>query len=323
MRVFRPIKRARRACYLIPVLFGIALLIFFIQAPAALCQTAGPAKIAIIVSSKIQPYLDAVEGIKEIIAEKSDVSLDLVIPEEMDEKRSAALAARLSSCEFKAFIAVGPEATLFLWGNVERPCNAIRTFTMVLNPAGLVPGMDLLCGVSLNMPVNEQINQIFRTLPELKRIGILYDPKHNQTFFEQASKDAAERRIGLLPIPVDSPAQIPSVLNGVWKSIGALWLIPDQTVISESLVQFIIKEAISNGVVVIGYNRFFLKSGAGMAMVVDYRGIGKQTAFLLLERLAGSACRMQQPDIQPILNQGILNRLGIRFDDPIPPMARE
>lgn len=41
--------------------------------------------------------------------------------------------------------------------------------------------------------------------------------------------------------------------------MDALWLIPDRTVISESIVKYVIKEAFLRKVPVIGYNRFFMK----------------------------------------------------------------
>ena len=108
-----------------------------------------------------------------------------------------------------------------------------------------------------------------------------------------------------------------------WKEIDVLWLIPDRTVISESIVQHIIKEALFNRVPVIGYNRFFYESGAAFSFVFDYIELGKQTAKLAIDMLSGKACQKNNPVFHAWLNPRVISRLGIEVPEKRPTTVKE
>jgi putative ABC transport system substrate-binding protein len=91
-----------------------------------------------------------------------------------------------------------------------------------------------------------------------------------------------------------------------------LLLIPDPTVISASLIKYIIKDGISNRVPVIGYNRFFIQNGALMAFVYDYEQIGKETALMLREILfEKKVCRSNPAAFTVVINQRIARQFNI------------
>jgi putative ABC transport system substrate-binding protein len=116
----------------------------------------------------------------------------------------------------------------------------------------------------------------------------------------------------IVPLEVSSKKNIPIVLQQHWEGLDALLLIPDRTVISESLVKYIIKQAISEGVAVVGYNRFFYESGAALAFVFDYKEIGEQTARLAFRILAGDVCEREDPIFHTWLNSRVIKTLGIQ-----------
>ncbi len=273
-------------------------------------------KIAVVVSMTIRPYMDAAEGIRQIVTENTQAGLDLFMLENYQAERRGVLADRLSSGGFQTCIAVGPEAARFVWNEVHGRNIATRLYTMVLNPENVIPEQDILCGIPLNIPAEKQIGDIAESLPNLEAVGLLFDPANNQQFFRDASLSAGNTDLHVMPIRVGSRKEIPAVLRGVWTRIGALWLIPDQTVISEGLVRYIIKEAIANGVTVVGYNRFFYDSGAGMAMVLDYHQIGRQVGQFWLDRMAGQVCRRKIPDYQILLNHAVLEKIGLPYRRP-------
>ena len=114
-----------------------------------------------------------------------------------------------------------------------------------------------------------------------------------------------------MPLAVGDRRQISDLLNRNWSAIQGLWMIPDATVITESLVRHIIKKAIVNKVAVIGYNRFFLDSGAALGFVLDYKEIGRQTADLAWRTSSGDACRILSPRFQTLTNRRVMEMLGI------------
>jgi putative ABC transport system substrate-binding protein len=156
---------------------------------------------------------------------------------------------------------------------------------------------------------------IARGLPAVKRLGLLYDPRYNADFFEKALTEAASSNLKIVPLKVSSKKDIPDVLKQNWGNMDALWLIPDQTVISESIVQYIIKEALFSKIPVIGYNRFFYESGAALAFVFDYEELGRQTGRLAVSALAGKPCEKEAPVFRVWQNLRVLNKLGIRVPE--------
>jgi ABC-type uncharacterized transport system substrate-binding protein len=290
-----------------------AILMVFLMASTGFAKVAVGGKVALIISMQIRPYLDAAEGIQEVINEKLDVTSERFTLDSMEEENLAALCERFMNKEFGAVIAIGPEAARFVWTRLPKSLKIVKTYTMVLNPAKVIPQDSATCGIPLNIPVEEQVRMISRLLPGLRRVGILYDPRNNAAFFRKALGCSAMVGIQLMPVQVHSKKEIPHALKEVWEWVDGLWLIPDQTIISESLVQYIIREAISNRVVAIGYNRFFLNNGAGLAFILDYKEIGRQTGRLLVKTVLGAPCQIGKPAFQPILNRGMLEKLGVPF----------
>ncbi len=80
-------------------------------------------------------------------------------------------------------------------------------------------------------------------------------------------------------------------------------MIPDQTVISESLIRYLVKNSIKQGVGVVGYNRFFLKQGAVASFVINYEQVGVQTARILVEMLAVKSCKSIPPGFELTIQQ--------------------
>jgi putative ABC transport system substrate-binding protein len=188
-------------------------------------------------------------------------------------------------------------------------------YTMVLNPEEITGSSGKLCGIPLRIPIRNQIREITRTLPCLKRFGLLYDPRYNASFFTEAHQEGKAANIHIIPLKVASKKEIPMVLQKHWHQIDSLWIIPDRTVISESIIQYIIKEAVLNRTPVIGYNRFFYDSGSALAFVFEYQEIGKQTAKLALKILTSRICQSEAPNFQTWINSRIIEKLNIKVQN--------
>lgn len=264
-----------------------------------------PETVAILLSREIRPYLQAVAGIQERLAEakKETVLFNL---EDFSGRSRAVLAERLKEqSAFSLAVAVGPEAARF--ADAQR-FSFPFLYTMVLNPDAILERA--FCGISLRIPVSVQLDKIHQALPDVKRIGILYDPEYNREFIQKAVQGGIEG-VTVVPLAADSTKDIPRLLKANWEKMDGLWLIPDRTVISESIVQYIIKQALLQRIPVIGYNRFFYESGAAVAFVFDYQRIGVQTATLALAVMAGQPCESPVPWFETWLHPRVIQRLGI------------
>jgi putative ABC transport system substrate-binding protein len=269
---------------------------------------------AVLVSLKIRPYLQALEGIQERARDEGLTEVDVTYLDDDDSDDHTRLADKLGSDPFDVYLAVGPEATKFIWDTFPSPGIA-KVYCMVLNPDNLIAteSEGPPCGVSLNIPVQDQLEAFKRHLPSLKRIGLIYNPDDNADVAREAEMAASLQGIGIVHLKVASRADILPVLQQNWGRIEALWMIPDRTVISESLILYLIKEAISNNVIVLGYNRFFTQSGAALALARNYKTIGRQAAALAKTAIDNRKCPAVIPGYDVLVNEAVLETLGIAF----------
>jgi len=261
---------------------------------------------AILISKNIKPYLEAVEGIHKVFDKESAIETEMFSLEK--NKDHEAFKDKIAKKEIAIAIAIGPEA-LTLTQSIFQEAKIPVIYAMVLNPETILRYPKSFCGIPFNIPINAQIRHIARALPGVKRLGLLYDPKNNEPFFKQAFEISQRYNIDLIPLKADSPKDISSILKD--NSAEALWLIPDRTIISESVIQYIIKEALFKKLPVIGYNRFFYESGAALSFVFDYEEIGEQTAKFALDVLVQKTCADIAPIFHIWLNSRIMGKMGI------------
>ena len=298
-----------------PYAFGVKLLLavlcsVFLGAADLHGEESGAPKAAVLVSRNIRPYIEAVEGMNSVLSEAVNAKIQVFRLEKFKDKMRAVLIRRLVEEKFDLFVAVGPEAAGFAWEETGSE-RAVRLYSMVLNPQKVSGRTETACGIPLNIPAQRQLNMIALGLPAIERIGLLYDPRYNSEFFRKAAAEASFLGLKIVPLQVLSKKDIPVILKQHWKDMDALWLIPDQTVISESIIQYIIREALFENTPVIGYNRFFYESGAALAFVFDYEEIGRQTGRLAVNMLNGKACGREVPVFHVWLNLRVIDKLGI------------
>lgn len=282
----------------------------FLGAAALHGQEIRAPKVGILVSRNIRPYIEAVEGMGAVLSESANAKVQLFPLEEFKGKSQDVLMQTLAGEKFDLVVAVGPEAVQFARGKpgLEK---TPWIYSMILNPPAASGPSDPACGISLDIPAQRQLRMIADGLRSVRRLGLLYDPRYNGEVFTKATAEAASLDLKIVPLRVSSKKEIPAVLKQNWDNLDALWLIPDQTVISESIVEYIIKEALFKRTPVIGYNRFFYESGAALAFVFDYEELGKQTGRLAAGVLRGRGCEKEAPLFRVWLNARVVEKLGI------------
>ncbi len=307
-----PAPRGRR-----PFLRGLLLLVLCSLLPGAAllhgAEVRGP-RVAVLVSRDIRPYIEASEGMSVVLAESAGAKTQVFSLEKFKGKSRDVLLESLAQERFDLAVAVGPEAVRFA---VEEAAleKTPWLYSMVLNPPKVSGRADGGCGVPLDIPVKRQLETVIQGLPGVSRVGLLYDPRYNTELLLKAQAEAPSLNARIVPLKVSAKKDIPAILRQHWDAIDALWLIPDQTVISESIVQYIIKEALFKKIPVIGYNRFFYESGAAMSFVFSYEELGRQTGRMAANLLAGKSCEKEPPVFHAWLNLRVTDKLGVTVAD--------
>lgn len=258
-----------------------------IQALVMVPVSAWPeSNVGVLISREIAPYVDMVEGLESTL---NNLEVQRFFLDDNGKPYSLSGQGNVPDPEqFAAMVAVGPEAFLYLQPKVG---SVPFVYGMVLNPDTLIKDSSLTpCGVALNLSIEEQLASIRYYLPGMNRLGILYDPKNNQQWYNQASVLAAAREMELVPLLVSRPSTQLEIVGDLTLP-DAILFIPDKTIISRSVIQHVIKEAYLRKAPIIGYNRFFYESGAALSFVIDYNKLGRQVGDQVNGLLAGETCQ--------------------------------
>jgi len=271
-------------------------------------------KAVAIVSNKYRPYMEALDALKETLAAELAMPMEVVYMDSDLQQDPDVLVDRFAGRdEISVFIAVGPEAAYFLWNNLAEH-GAKKFYTMVLNPEKVLPRIEDGCGVSFNLPVVEQVKIIHRAFSSFRRIGLICNPENNAAMLQSAIEAGRASGIEIVPIEVKDRKEIKASLQRNLPAVDGLWMIPDKTVITESLVAYIIREAITKGVPVFGYNRYFYEKGAALCYLFDYVDIGFQTGRLVVGVLRGEDCVNSAPNYRVWYNVKVLEAMGTPYD---------
>jgi putative ABC transport system substrate-binding protein len=277
--------------------------IFVIVACCSETAVARERKAIVIVSSRIRPYLDTLEGFKTRF--NGDVDSFYV-----SENKKLALHM-LKNGGYSIAVSVGPVATDMLWATDVGDMPRFSCMVLDLqNHTGKHQG----CGIDLRIPVSAQLERIRRSMPGRRKIGILFDPDENSNTVEDASSYAESSGMQLIPMPVSSAGHILPLFENTVSITGmdALLFIPDAIVTSSRmLIQHIIKAALLKHVAVIGYNSFFVRSGAVLAFVIDYREVGRRAGDRVNDMLErGERCAIVPPPFHAIWNEKVWQRIS-------------
>ena len=266
-------------------------------------------QIAIVASKRIRPYMSIIEGMAEEL-KKKEKKYEVFFLSDEDLPDNGEIITRLERGQFNFFAAIGPEAAKLVWGlKTDHP----KLFTAVLDPDPLLENKSFQCGISLRIPVETQLQEISKAFVNVKRIGLLFDARYNDWFYKAADTASQQYGITLIPLKVESRNQITEVLAQNWQNMDCVWMIPDQTVISEKIIQHIIKLAIHNTKGVIGYNSFFIRTGAFFSFDFDYKILGSQAARKIENYFETGVCKQEPPEFQTMMNRKMIEKIGFKI----------
>lgn len=303
---------------------NLIILVFFF---GVMCRTCGtglakeqskdpikdPGRVTVVISKRIRPYLMVFEGISDNLdSTRYELTPYFLSRSNLDAGESdlVKLNEQLAEKPFDLLVAVGPEAASFAWSK-DFSSDTARMYTAVLNPASTIGEKRFACGISLRIPVDIQVEKISKALPGIKNIGLIFDERFNLEFYEQAHKAAVILGKAIVPMAVDSRKQIPGIMKKNWNRMDCIWIIPDRTVVSEKIVQYIIKQALFQKKGVIGYNSFFIRSGAVYSFEFNYQDLGKQTAEKINSFFLKGECLPEPPVFNEVYNEKLSQKIGL------------
>jgi len=214
-------------------------------------------------------------------------------------------------------ITVGTPATRSAIKNVQ---NIPIIFTMVLDQFGsgdsqyISSSQPKVSGITLAIPVKEQLEILNDALPSVRRVGFLYSI-NSENLYHSARDITNKMGLRLVGYQFSSERDILSALKGILPEIDVFWMPPDVTIYERSILRYILLEYFRNGVPIMAVSKHIAIAGVPLALGIDYEDIGKQTAELALKRLSSNS--VSKPIIETprtvllYINERVLSRLGI------------
>ncbi|MEE9219659.1 MAG: ABC transporter substrate-binding protein [Acidobacteriota bacterium] len=199
----------------------------------------------------------------------------------------AELARTIATLRPALVITLGARATLWAQSNVRK---IPLLFGLVLDPyaQGIVPRLSRapMTGVSMQIPLAEQFSYMNHVLPDVRRIGAVYDVR-NERLVERAKREARKHGLELLGEPVEDPKEVPEAFRRLVGRVDALWSFPDTTVYSREAAQFILLFSFRNRLPLMGFSKSYVRAGALFGLYADYDDLGHQLAEVAHEILGG------------------------------------
>ena len=183
-----------------------------------------------------------------------------------------------------------------------------------------------ISGVTLEVPVETQLNMMREAMPYARRIGFLYSDK-SEEMYEIAQNTTKKLGLQLIASRITSERDAPTRLREILTEIDVLWMPPDAIMYEQSILRFTLLTCIQNSVPVMAVSKRIALAGAPLALGFDYKDIGKQTADLVINKLQNPYTRrnsLESPrKIIIYINNNVVSRLNLEiprkvFDNAIP-----
>jgi len=158
-------------------------------------------------------------------------------------------------------------------------------YLMVPYPELLVKAQDNITGINLHISAEQQLDALGRTLPQVKTIGLLYDPDRTGMFVKEAENHAKKNNLALVALPVKKSDEVPARLAELINKVDCFWMLPDRTVLTPLTVDSIMLFSLENRIPVLTFSEKYLELGAVLSVSFDPYDMGEQAGELALKVL--------------------------------------
>jgi putative ABC transport system substrate-binding protein len=246
---------------------------------------AAAARVAVLMSAKVTEYEDALRGFKESTAHQIVATYDMDGDVDRGRKYLAEIEAKVKP---DLIFAVGSWA---LQAVVGRQTSVPVVYAMVLNPPSII-GADArnVTGASMNIPVEQPIRLLKQLGPQIKRIGVIFNRARTGNLVRRAQAVARDEDLELVTREIGSAKDVVAALQSFQDGIDALWIVPDETVLSQAVVQEMLLFSYRRKIPLLGVSDRHAQMGALFALsFASGEDIGRQAGELAQAILGGRA----------------------------------
>jgi putative ABC transport system substrate-binding protein len=274
------------------------------------------AQVTVLVERGASTYQQAAQGFKESFG----TTLDL---EEIEIDETGRLSKDLLE-EWRRnpprlIVAIGTRAAR---AASQRKANLPILYCLTLRPLeNQLAGIDI-GGIVLDVELSQQFESIRKLLPNLHRIGVVYDDLTSGPLVKQARQYLGSG-VQIIPrnarTPQEAEREIRDLFNHVLGPGDAFWLLWDPVAANPANFHTLVELSLKNKVPLIVPARPFVEAGALVSVGPNYEFVGRQLAQMAQQVLAGEAHPGDFPAVAPseltvTINAEVARQIGV----PIP-----
>ncbi len=274
--------------------------------------------IAVVLSSSIEPYREALQGFyDELRSRNIEFASAEVTIKGMD---SGDLRLLLKKLNPSLVHAVGTKAAVLAKKEFK---DIPIVFSMVLNPVASEvvrtmksPGENIT-GASMDIPLDLQFRYLKKILPGVKKIGVVFSESETGVVVKAAGLAAKGRGLELVTEAVEFPGDVPGALGRLVGKVDCLWSVADSKVFTRETAREMLLVSLREKIPFIGLSPSFVKAGALAAFKLDADDIGRQAASITGKVLKGRAPSVMPVSvprkIKVVLNSNTIKLVGVKI----------
>ena len=249
-----------------------------------------PLTIVVVLSRDITPYRQALKGFEQVMKESGRGYKLHELVSEGYTADAAGLVGKVRARRPDLILTIGSHATSAISDGIR---DIPIVFSLVLPSSGngalqgLSGARGNITGASMEIPLKTQFAKMREVLPEVRHIGVLYDPAVTGPLVEIAATTAKEMGLDLVAISVESEKDVVSNIDALGDKVDVLWSVADSTVFSPKGLERILLATLRSRIPFVGLSPAFVKAGALLALSVDYQDVGRQSGEQSLRILSG------------------------------------
>ena len=274
----------------------------------------GQCLIVVVQSRDIKLYQDAVEGFEQT----SGCAIGEIITLS-DYASNVDVVAKIRQLDVDGVLTLGYDALVKVKGLKDMPVFS----TMISQvPNGMETAKNL-SAVSMTLNPDRQILMIKRTLPQTRRVAVIYDPVASGALVDQLRAAAAAYSITLITKSVKSPSEVAGALNELKGKMDILLIVPDTNIVNRNTVQEMMEFSKRNSIPVVGCSEKYIEIGAVAGFTISPVTLGNETGEIAKAVFAKKTTETRQVKYlqgsQMAVNEKAAEKMGIavRIDDPI------
>jgi ABC-type uncharacterized transport system substrate-binding protein len=265
------------------------------------------ASIAVITSSRIPAYKEALEGLTATLGKAHAIR----VVDVADAQNATLLEAALSPHSVDLIVTVGADAV----GTLKQfaPTGPVVS-TMIVEGEAPV-GVRISGSVYLNPQFEQIVTELRRLYPDKARIGVVYNPASTSVDLAAWTAKARQRAYSLEVERCTGPDGLLKAFRALKGRVDFLLTTPDATLYSAATVKPLVLASLEHGVPIVGFSASFVRAGAAIGIYPDYRDIGRQTADVVRRCLAGERVAEEPRKLLIAANPRVLRLLGLKLGD--------